>query len=87
MKGEEWVLMNSATILHLTWIVGDEESDGKFGKSTPRTIRSFISKGYFRDGLRLVDAIHINDIYKITLVLIGRLKLEHHAAEHTRCLY
>lgn len=77
VKGEEWMLKNGATILHLTGLVGDEESDGKFGKSTPRTIRSFISKGYFRNGLRLVNIIHINDIYKITLALIERLKLEH----------
>ena len=77
VKGEEWMLKNGATILHLTGTVGDEESDGKFGKSTPRTIRSFISKGYIRNGLRLVNVIHINDIYKIALVSIERLRLEH----------
>ena len=78
VRGEDWMLKNGATILHLSGLVCDEEeSDRKVGKITPRTIRSFISKGYFRNGLRLVNVIHINDIYKITLVLIERLKLEH----------
>ena len=77
VKGEEWMLKNGATILHLSGIVGDEESDKKIGHITPRTIRSFISKGYVRNGLSLINAIHINDIYKIVLILIERLKVEH----------
>ena len=77
VKGEEWMLKNGATILHLTGIVGDEEvSDRKTGKVTPRTIRSFVSSGYFRNGLKLINAIHINDIYNIVLILIDKLRIE-----------
>ena len=75
VSGEEWVLGQGAVLLHLSGIVGDEEDEGgKSGYGPSRTIRSFLSSGYVKNGLKLMNVIHINDIYKIVLILIEKIK-------------
>ena len=74
VKGEEWILAKGATVLHLSGIVGDEEEGEYSGYGPPRTIKSFLSKGYLRNGLKLINCIHINDICIIILTLIKKIK-------------
>ena len=75
VEGEEWVISRGATVLHLTGITGDEETD-RSGFGAPRTIKSFLSKGYIQNGLRLLNYIHMNDIYKTMMIMIEKLKSE-----------
>lgn len=76
VKGEQWILTKGATLLHLSGIVGDEEDEGSgnSGYGPPRTIKSFLSKGYIQNGLKLTNCIHIDDIHKIVLILIEKVK-------------
>ena len=71
VKAEEWVLANGATVLHLSGIVGDEE-EKMVGPS--RSIKSFLTKGYFKNGLKAVNLVHVNDIYKISMIVIEKLQ-------------
>lgn len=63
IEGENWMLSRGASIFHLSGIVGDEKEEVDYGES--RSIRSFFEKGYARNGLRLVNFIHMKDICKI----------------------
>jgi len=84
VKGEEWILARGATILHLSGIFGNEEThhrDSVGGKARnqtdgygpPRTIKSFLSKGYYKNGFKLLNCIHINDIYKIVNIFMEKI--------------
>ena len=85
VKGEEWILAKGATVLHLSGIAGgeDEESGSEYGPS--RSIKSFLSAGYIQNGLRLMNFIHINDICKIILILIKKIK-EQDGIENSNCI-
>ena len=78
VKGEEWIVARGGTILHLSGVVGDEENpmagSNSCGYGPSRTIKSWLSKGYFKNGLRILNCIHINDIYKIVNTLIEKIK-------------
>jgi len=80
VKGEEWILAKGATVLHLSGIVGDEETNSSLAGDLmrvcgpSRSIKSFISKGYIKNGLRLLNCIHINDICKIVNLFIEETK-------------
>ena len=74
VKGEEWALSKGATVLHLSGLISDEEEESRYGVSNERTAKSFLSKGYLKNGLQLVNVIHINDIYNISLLVIEKLK-------------
>lgn len=71
VEGEEWILAKGAIVLHLSGIVGGESSSG-YGPS--RTLKTFLSMGYIQNGLSLINCIHMNDIYKITQILIKKIK-------------
>lgn len=73
VNGEEWILAKGATVLHISGIVGDSDASD-CGCGPPRTIKSFLSRGFIKNGLRLINFIHINDIYKITLFMIDQLQ-------------
>ena len=74
VKGEEWALSKGATVLHLSGLISDEEEESRYGVSNERTAKSFLSKGYLKNGLQLLNVIHINDIYNISLLVIEKLK-------------
>lgn len=77
VNGEEWILGKGATILHLSGITGDEENESggnSAGYGPPRNVRHYILMGYVQNGLKLVNAIHVNDIYNIALICIEKIK-------------
>ena len=88
VKGEEWILARGATVLHLSGIFGDEETNGGVagnhvsGYGPPRTVKSFLSKGYFKNGFTLLNCIHINDICKIINIFIEKIKKGSDADDH-----
>ena len=63
-EAENWMLSKGATVLHLSGIVGDkEESDASYGE--PCSVGSFFQKGYARNGLKLINLIHVKDILNV----------------------
>ena len=53
-------------------VIQELGSDSGYGP--PRTVKSFLSKEYIQNGLKLINCIHINDIYKIVIILIEKIK-------------
>ena len=52
-----------------------KKNGSEYGPGGPsRSIKSFLSAGYIQNGLRLMNCIHINDICKIILTLIEKIK-------------
>jgi len=93
VKGEELILSKGGTILHLSRIVVDGENNATDPRTDqsctatygpPQTIKSWLSKEYFKNGLMLLNCIHINDIYKIANTLIEKIKKDSDCAEHVR---
>ena len=75
VQGEEWVLARGGAILHLSGIFGDDEvNNGSCGYGPPRYIKTFLSKGYYKNGFALLNCIHITDICKIVDILIEKFK-------------
>lgn len=69
VEGENWMLSKGAAIFYLSGIVGDEEEEGvSYGE--PRPLRPFFEKGYARNGLKLVNFIHVKDICKIIALFL-----------------
>lgn len=74
VNGEEWMLGKGAIVLHLVGICSDPDTNAVYpGVGSPRTIQSFMSAGYIKDGYRLVNFVHINDIYQISMILIDKV--------------
>jgi len=87
VKGEEWIVAREGIILHLSGVIGDHEdtADSHCGYGPSRTIKSWLSKGYFKNGLRILNCIHINDIYKIISILVEKLNCKGDVAnQHIR---
>ena len=81
VKGEEWILSKGATVLHLSGIASDDAEEERYplpsfdgsGSLARRTVKSFLESGYLKNGLQLINLIHINDIYKICLLMIEKI--------------
>ena len=89
VKGEEWILAKGATVLHLSSIHDDQVNGGLAGDlmkvcGPSRSMKSFISKGYIKNGLRLLNCIHINDICKIINLIIDEIKKGGDVADRIR---
>ena len=70
-QGEAWAARQGAVILHLSGICGDEiESEGH-GVGATRYVGDFARKGYLRNGLKLINLIHIADIAVVVASLIS----------------
>ena len=88
IKGEEFVLNNNATILHISGICGDEVENFDTNTATtannnnellnkvigsPRCVKTFIDRGYFKNGLKNINLIHVNDICNIITILLSKI--------------
>ena len=63
------------TILHLSGIFGDDETNkGSCGYGPPQYIKTFLAKGYYKNGFALLNYIHVNDICKIIDILIKKIE-------------
>ena len=67
-NGEAWAMEQGALILHLSGLCGDEierSAGPSRGHGNPRFAGDFARKGYLRNGLKLINLVHINDINRI----------------------
>ena len=73
-EGEKWVLSKGAAVLHLSGIVGDHD-EGTNVYGTPRSIHLVFQPGrihIFRNGLQLMNVVHVKDICKIVALIIDK---------------
>ena len=76
VNGEKWVLAKGGSILYLSGICSDI-GDGKEDETGTvmggdRSIKSFFDKGYVKNGLKVMNVIHVNDICKILEVVLSK---------------
>lgn len=65
-NGEAWAMEQGAVVLHLSGLCGDKIESVSAGLARgygdPRFVGDFARKGYLRNGLKLINLVHINDI-------------------------
>ena len=71
IDGESWAAERGAVVLHLSGLCGNEVEDEGYGLGLPRYVGDFARKGYLRNGLKLINLIHVDDIGTVIANLLS----------------